>query len=124
MIYHILKKDKWKSFKGKRHYFSNSLEREGFIHCSFDDQLLKVANTLFRGNDDLLVLCIEETNITSIIKFEDLYNLREDYPHVYGEIPISSIVKVVELKWDKFDGFILPDLSNPLDLNVQAGEWT
>ncbi len=29
--------------------------------------------------------------------WEDLYNLDEEYPHIYGPINISSVTKVVKL---------------------------
>lgn len=124
MIYHILKKSVWDSFKNSVYYKSHSLDREGFIHCSFENQVLKVANTLYKGSNDLLVLCINEEKVSDNLKVEDLYHLNEEYPHIYGEIPLNSIEKVVTLELLSDGTFKKPNLSPLSSLEVPRQEWT
>lgn len=124
MIYHILKKSSWESHKNSIYYKTHSLDREGFIHCSFEEQVVKVANTLYKGSTDLLVLCINEDKIKQLIKVEDLYHLNEDYPHVYGEIPLNAVEKVVNLELLNDGTFKKPNLSSLSSLKVPLQEWT
>ena len=44
-IYHIVLPDGWADFVGT-HYEAESLASEGFIHCSFEDQLDAVLKKL------------------------------------------------------------------------------
>lgn len=124
MIYHIVQKDKWELFKSKAFYKTNSLTREGYIHCSFENQVLKVANTFHKGQKDLLVLCIDDKKIKNIVRVEDLFNLNENYPHVYDELPKNAIEKVVELKVSDTGDFIKPNLSSLSSILVEEKEWT
>lgn len=124
MIYHIVKKENWESCKLSAYYIPGSLAREGYIHCSFEDQVLKVANTLHRGQTDLLVLCINRTKVEKILKIEDLFNIQEDYPHLYGKLPVSAVLKVVPLELDNKGEFIMPNLEPVSSLTVKMQEWT
>lgn len=124
MIYHIVKKSVWEKTKHSVYYTTHSLNREGFIHCSFEDQVVKVANTLYKGANDLLVLCIDDIKVKSILKVEDLYRLNEKYPHLYGKLPINSIEKVVELEVLEDGTFLKPNLSSLSSLKVSLQEWT
>lgn len=124
MIYHIVTKDKWSQFKSKAFYRCNSLDRDGYIHCSFENQVLKVANTLHRGQENLLILCIDQERVDSILKIEDLFHLNENYPHLYDELPITAVEKVIELKLSDTGDFIKPNLTDISLLNVEEKEWT
>ncbi len=124
MIYHIIKKEKWDSFQREKVYAPSSIEREGYIHCSFENQLLKVAETYHKGQFGLLVLCINEDSIKEFLKIEDLFNMNEKYPHIYSELPINAVDIVAELKLDKMGDFILPDLNSKSLLFVEYKDWT
>lgn len=124
MIYHIVKEKIWDESKHNVYYKTHSLEREGFIHCSFENQVVKVANTLYKGTKDLLVLCIDDIKIKSILKVEDLYKLNEKYPHLYGELPINAVEKVVKLEVLEDGTFLKPNLSSISSLKVPLQEWT
>ncbi|QEN05183.1 DUF952 domain-containing protein [Thiospirochaeta perfilievii] len=124
MIYHLINKEKWNKVKSKVYYRPKSVDREGYIHCSYDDQLLKVAESFHRGEEGLLVLCINEQFLGDMLRSEDLFNLNEKYPHVYGELPIKSIEKVVPLEVNESGDFIKPNLESISTLVVEQGEWT
>ena len=93
-IYHIASKDEWDQAKKKGHYDFCSLKTEGFIHSSTENQFLEVANRLFRGKDGLVLLEIEERLVESEIIYENLEGGEEKYPHIYGPLNLSAIVKV------------------------------
>ena len=93
MIYHIVPRQEWETALGSTEYRGDSLESEGFIHCSTWAQLLGVANHWFPGRDDLLLLKIDPASLSAQVKYEDGGN-GQLFPHVYGPIEKRAIVAV------------------------------
>ena len=60
MIVHIVKRDDWEDAIRKGEYAPASLETEGFIHCSTAAQVVETANLFYRGQSDLVIVCLEE----------------------------------------------------------------
>jgi len=58
-IYHIAHRDEWEAARASGHYAADSLPTEGFIHCSEPHQIVGVANRLFRGQSDLVLLRLD-----------------------------------------------------------------
>ncbi|MGD2100740.1 MAG: DUF952 domain-containing protein [Acidimicrobiia bacterium] len=76
-------------------YRASSLESEGFIHCSTRDQLADVARRHFGDHTDLVVLTIDPEALDVKVVFEDLYDLGEEYPHVYGAVNIGAVMSAL-----------------------------
>lgn len=118
MIYHITTREAALAAQGTGRYVAPSLETEGFIHCSNREQILKVANAFYRGEGDLVLLCIDEYILDSVLKWEDPVHPNPDtapdsrdteqFPHIYGVIGLHAIVEVVDFP-EGDDGFTLPD---------------
>lgn len=89
MIFHLAALDEW---EGDGVYEPESMTTEGFIHCSTASQLLDVANSLFRGRHDLVLLTIEPELLSAPVVFEDCYDTGERFPHVYGTLDPGAIV--------------------------------
>jgi len=71
MIYHLAPVSDWEAAGGLEEYAAESLESEGFIHCSKDhSQAIEVANRLFKGRDDMLVLELDVDRLVSPIKHD------------------------------------------------------
>ena len=49
IILHICSHSAWNDAQIKGHYRAESLDTEGFIHCSTREQVVGTANLLFRG---------------------------------------------------------------------------
>lgn len=96
-IYHIVTPEVWEKFKDKNEYEAESLSSEGFIHCSFAEQLDGVLERYYKGLDRVLILTIEPEKLTSKLVNEPSTN-NEIYPHIYGKINRDSIVDVEERK--------------------------
>src|SRR5438067_10637290 len=106
VIYHICSPAAWTAASDSG-YRSASFDSEGFIHCSTPDQVLEVADYLFRGQRGLILLVIDPDRVTSPIRYEDAGNGKL-YPHIYGPLNSSSVV-AVELFEPNADGtFRLP----------------
>lgn len=104
MIYHIAEKTDWARALSSREYKSASLGKRGFIHCSTRDQLVRVANNVFKGKNDLLLLCIEEEKLNVPVRYENLEGGNELFPHVYGPFPLEAISEVLPFE-PKPDGY-------------------
>jgi glutathione S-transferase len=84
-----------------------TLDDEGFIHCSRRDQVEATANRFYSDVDELVLLTIDEAALDAPVVDEDLYATGESFPHVYGPIPVSTVVDAVT--WTPVDGaFRLP----------------
>jgi len=115
MILHITTHNEWEKAKAKGEYTLPSLTTEGFIHCSTLKQTLDTANIFFKGQKGLALLCIDETKLKSECKYEDPTgggqhdpNTGKLFPHIYGPINISAVIKVVDFPTNENGSFVLP----------------
>ncbi|MFZ1699236.1 MAG: DUF952 domain-containing protein [Pyrinomonadaceae bacterium] len=92
LIYHIVLSEIWAAFETEL-YVHASLEGEGFIHCSFAEQLDAVIGRYYSGEESVIVLEIESDRLMSRMIKEPSTN-REIYPHVYGPINRDAIISV------------------------------
>ena len=108
-IYHITTKAAWNEAKAIGFYHDSSLDKDGFIHCSYPQQIARVANHHFKGHDNLLILGINRNQTNCEVVDEDLYNLNERFSHVYGPVPVNAVFDVVSLICDDEGCFSLPN---------------
>ena len=94
LIYHIVLPDVWAAFHNDL-YSHPSLEAEGFIHCSFADQLDAVIQRYYSGYDRVVVFEIDPDRLMSRVVNEPSTN-SEIYPHIYGLINRDAIVRTFE----------------------------
>lgn len=97
LIYHIVLPEVWAKFSDATEYEADSLAAEGFIHCSYRNQLDGVLERYYRGVARVMLLNINASRLTSPLIAEPSTN-GEVYPHIYGKINKSAIVDVEE-KW-------------------------
>jgi uncharacterized protein (DUF952 family) len=94
-IYHIVLPEVWDETKNKSFYEADSLESEGFIHCSYADQLDGVIERYYADAAKLMILSIDADKLTSTLVSEPSTD-GEPYPHIYGPINTDAIVDVEE----------------------------
>jgi uncharacterized protein (DUF952 family) len=97
-LFHITSAEELRTAQEDGVYRPAAFAREGFIHCSYRSQVVPVANRLFRGRQGLVLLEIDPALITSPIVDENLEGGTELFPHVYGPLPLSAVVRVLELR--------------------------
>ena len=95
-------------------YAPTSLRDEGFIHCSTLAQVIDTANRFYRGQDDLVLLLIDESQLKAELEYEAPAMTHgessgELFPHLYGELNVDAVVRVVELPCEVDGSFQLPD---------------
>lgn len=97
IIYHIVLPEIWEKVKDGKFYEADSLQTEGFIHCSFAEQLDAVLQRYYKDVPQVLILTIETEKLMSELVNESSTG-GEIYPHVYGEINRDAIVGIEERK--------------------------
>ena len=80
------------------------------MHASTINQVIAVANAVFTGQTDLVFLVIDESKLTSDLKYETASN-GEDYPHVYGPLNPDAVIREMDYAAGEDGTFALPDLS-------------
>jgi uncharacterized protein (DUF952 family) len=108
MIYHIVAASDWQRQSAASVFTAPSLETQGFIHCSTREQVVDVANFLFRGVKDLVLLCIDESKLRSSVTYENLEGGERLFPHVYGPIERDAIIATVAFEPYPDGSFTLP----------------
>jgi uncharacterized protein (DUF952 family) len=73
-----------------------TLADEGFVHCSFADQLAGTAARFFGDLDTIVVLRIDPAHVACPVVVEDLYDAGQPFPHVYGPINIDAVLDARE----------------------------
>lgn len=107
IIFHITKQENWDKAKLEGVYSGDTLDSQGFIHCSTFHQIVKVANTLYPAQKELVLFCIDTKRVHSEIKYES-NGSEEFFPHIYGPLNIDAIVKVVDFEPTNNGKFIMP----------------
>ncbi len=95
LIYHIVTPEVWDKFKDETEYEAESLQSEGFIHCSYRNQLDGVLERYYKNESKVLILHINPHLLTADLIAEPSTG-GEVYPHVYGRINKSAIVETEE----------------------------
>lgn len=116
MIFHITTQIAWDDARNSGEYRAASLLTEGFIHCSTLAQVLPVANNYYKEQDELILLTIEDTLLSSDLKWEAPSGGTpppgvpegDPFPHIYGPINLDAVVSVSELTRDSNNEWILP----------------
>ncbi len=106
LFYRIEPRSSWQNALAQG-VFHGELETDGFIHLSTLEQVLRVADALYAGQSDLLLLELDSLKLTSRLEFEDLYEAGELFPHLYGPLKINLVTRALELCWNG-NGFVLP----------------
>ncbi len=109
MIYHISQKQAWQAAQVSGSYQGDTLQSEGFIHCSTLGQVLEVANRIFLKQENLVLLCIIEEKVRAKIIYENLEGGQEQYPHIYGELNLDAVTGALAFPCREDGSFVLPE---------------
>jgi uncharacterized protein (DUF952 family) len=120
---HITSREAWQKAQAEGAYRASSLESEGFIHCSTFMQAPGTANIFFKGQVGLVILCIDGDRLKSECNWEaptggGAHDPAKGmlFPHIYGPINLSAVVKVVDFPKNEDGSFSLPkELANEIE---------
>lgn len=110
MILHITRRLDWESAQEAGEYRDDSLQTEGFIHCSTPEQVLGPANAFYAGQSDLVLLVIDPARLAAKLVYEDSYDSGTAFPHVYGPLNLDAVTAVVPFPPLPDGTFELPQL--------------
>ncbi len=96
IIHHITTRADWETARAVGRYRGDTLETEGFIHCSTREQVAGVAESRFAHRTGLVLLCIDEALVSVPIRYENLEGGDTPYPHLYGPLDLAAVVSVLD----------------------------
>lgn len=106
-ILHITRREEWERALAEGIYRGDTLDTEGFIHCSTPVQLVDVANANFGGRTGLVVLCIEPDKVAPEIRYEESGH-GGPFPHIYGALNVDAVVKAASFEPNGEGRFEMP----------------
>lgn len=95
MIYHFVEKNLWK--KVEKEYRPESLDNEGFIHFSTEDQVDDTYQR-FYTNKEMFLLVIDESKLKAELIYEKADGM--SYPHLYGPLNLDAVKEVQDYKYN------------------------
>ncbi len=109
-ILHVTKREVWETAVTTPPYRADSLDSEGFIHCSTAAQVLTPANDFYHGQTGLVLLVIDAAKVKPTIVYEDCYETGQKFPHIYGPLDVDAVIRVVDFPPNADGSFSLPEL--------------
>lgn len=109
VIFHITSRSSWDAAKARGRYAGDTLETEGFIHCSREEQVLSVANRIFKSRAGLVLLSINRDAVKARVKDENLEGGHELFPHIYGPLNTDAVLEAIDFPPRPDGTFDLPE---------------
>ncbi|HLG11265.1 MAG TPA: DUF952 domain-containing protein, partial [Dehalococcoidia bacterium] len=99
-IYHIAGREAWAEAQAAGEYRADSLAEQGFIHASTAPQVIETADRFYRGQDGLVLLCIDASRVRAEIRYEaaSAEGHSKDaglFPHLYGPLNVEAVARAV-----------------------------
>lgn len=95
IIYHIATAPDWEQARRDGQYTistrGRTLAEQGFIHASTAEQVAPVANMIYQGVPDLLVLVIDTDKVGPEIRWEPVPGWDAPFPHIYGPLNAGAV---------------------------------
>ena len=107
MILHLTSRADWLAAQPAGEYRTPSLQSEGFIHCSTEKQIVRVADSFYTGRHGLVLLVIDPARLHPKLRWErpahpnqqaDLPHSEEHFPHLYGPLNLDAVIKIQEFE--------------------------
>jgi len=96
IILHITTRHEWEVALHKGLYKSDTFDLEDFIHCSTPEQLVDTANSFFKDEPDLVLLCINSKKVKGDIIYENLVGGEKQFPHIYAPLNTDAVERVID----------------------------
>lgn len=100
VIMHIAGRTDWEAAQRAGEYRAASLAVQGFIHLSKPEQVIRVANALYRGRRDLVLLSIDPARLRAELRYEPPDHPADDqppsgevFPHLYGPLNLDAVIR-------------------------------
>lgn len=95
-LHHLATEAQWAQYQRSGSIAPPSLEQEGFVHCSWTEQVAGTVAKHFAGTTGIIALELDPTALGAVaLVEEDSYGSGQTFPHVYGPVPITAVVAQV-----------------------------
>ena len=81
---------------------------DGFIHLSSAAQVVSTVQNYFAGRDDLVLVSVDTERLGDTLRWE-VSRGGALFPHIYGDLPLTSVLKAVPLELKKDGTHVFPD---------------
>ena len=109
-IYKICSAAEWRAAERAGTYAGSAVDRrDGFIHFSTAGQAVDTAAMHFAGQRDLVLVSIDAANLGKRLKWEPSRG-GALFPHLYGALELSTVLRVEPLPLDKNGRHAFPPL--------------
>lgn len=109
LIFHITPRSQWESAQIIGSYRGDTLDTEGFIHCSKLEQVVGVANRFYAEQTGLVLLSIEIARLQAELRYEAIDG--DEFPHLYGALNLDAVVQVTDFEPTPAGFQLPPDLA-------------
>jgi uncharacterized protein (DUF952 family) len=101
-IYHITRREDWEQARSAGEYRGDTLDTDGFIHCSTVEQFVGVANSYYPGQHGLVLLCIDADKLDAELRYEapagPAIEGTSFFPHIYGPLNADAVAAVLDFE--------------------------
>ncbi|KMO17477.1 DUF952 domain-containing protein [Methylobacterium platani] len=97
LIYKICPRALWRDAEAAGRFDGAPVDlADGFIHFSTAAQVPETAAKHFSGQDDLLLIAVDEAALGETLRYEPSRG-GALFPHLYGPLPLSAVTSVTPL---------------------------
>jgi uncharacterized protein (DUF952 family) len=108
IIHHITYLTEWQDAQAAGEYRPRRFAKDGFIHCSYAGQVVRIANGMFKGCHGLVLLTIDRDLLPCEVKDENLQGGTDLFPHIYGLLPVTAVTGCIPFPPGPDGTFTLP----------------
>ena len=107
-IYKIVGQAEWEKAEANGVFRGAEIDlQDGFIHFSAQHQVKETAAKHFAERDDLLLVTVASDDLGEALKWE-ISRGGDLFPHLYSELDLKDVSKVVELRLDEAGNHSFP----------------
>ncbi|MQA12539.1 MAG: DUF952 domain-containing protein [Pseudonocardiaceae bacterium] len=77
-----------------------SYAEQGYVHCALRHQVRGVAERFFGDAEDVVLLVVDGSRLSDPVRYEAPAPGAEEFPHLYGPLPMEAVVDVVPVSRD------------------------
>ncbi len=111
LIFKIVPRTEWEA-AGEFYEGSAHDRADGFLHFSTGPHLAETLRLYYMGQDNLVLIAVDETALGGKLKYELSPSRNEDFPHLFGPLPRAAVRWAKPIAKDAAGNFILPDMSS------------
>ena len=110
IIFKICRAAEWAQAEKDGVYRGSAVDlRDGYIHFSTAAQAAETAARHFAGQNDLVLVAVDAGVLGDRLKWEPSRG-GALFPHLYGELALSAVLRVEPLPLDPSDRHVFPPL--------------